>query len=187
MTIPTWKAARIAARDVTQPRAHRRGEVPGAEHKRSTSSCKGPFRAAGSGAGLPSLCCRLDASRSQPSPNAPRGTLTRLPCLLPSTLDLCRSLIDSTRSLCREGKQKHSIRQPGVGAFSSKPHATPAHPGGLRVGISHCSAPAHAGVGALRPQGMLCTLWIPALSIPGDVATDVGVLGEKCALLPTFF
>lgn len=98
------------------------------ERKWSTSSCKGPFRAAGAGTGLPSVCCRLDASRSQPSPNAPRGTLTRLPCLLPSTLDLCRSLIDSTRALCKEGKQKHSIRQPGEGGWGWLPAANPTQP-----------------------------------------------------------
>jgi len=70
-------------------------------------------------------------------------------------------------------------------APSSKPHTTPSHPGGLRVGIPSCSAPAHGGVIALRSQGMLCTLWVPALSIPGVAATDVVVVGEKCALLPT--
>lgn len=66
----------------------------------------------------------------------PAGTLTRLPCLLPSTLDLWRSLIDSTRALCREGKQKNSIHRPR-GAQTSK-HTNPARPGGQSRGGFWC-------------------------------------------------
>ena len=48
----------------------------------------------------------LRISPSRPYYRALRGTLTGLPRLLPSTLGLWRSLIDSTRALRREGKQK---------------------------------------------------------------------------------